>query len=56
MGSTWRTHGNVGGRLMERCARPPAWLRVGVVVDYHRVIGGPVTRSGLRSRSWSRSG
>jgi len=27
---------------------PPRWMRTGVLVDYHSVIGSSVTRSGLR--------
>lgn len=29
---------------------PPAWLVDGVLVDYHSVIGGPVTRPSVRVR------
>ena len=31
--------------------RPPAWLKPGVRVDYHAMIGGPVTLAGATVRS-----
>ena len=34
-----------------RRRRPPKWLTIGVHVDYHAVIGGPVTQSNLEVRS-----
>lgn len=30
---------------------PPAWAAIGVAVDYHSVIGGPVTMANTRIRS-----
>lgn len=30
---------------------PPAWIKPGVRVDYHSIIGGPVTLAGAAVRS-----
>lgn len=29
--------------MKRRTKKPPAWLKPGVRVDYHSIIGGPVT-------------
>lgn len=37
-------------RPRKRTQRVPAWLKEGVLVDYHSIVGGPVTQSAMRVR------
>jgi len=41
-------------RKRRRKEAPPEWLRVGSGVDYHSIIGGPVTQAGLVVRDGPR--
>lgn len=35
----------------KRIAEPPAWMVEGAIVDYHSIIGGPITQPGMVVRA-----
>lgn len=40
-----------GNHVKQKFTTPPPWLKIGVEVDYHAIIGGPVTLAKTRVRS-----
>jgi hypothetical protein len=33
--------------MKSKCGAKPEWIKPGMLVDYHSVIGGPVTQKGM---------
>lgn len=41
----------MGRRKPQQFTPPPEWMKLGVTVNYHSIIGGPVTLANTRTRS-----